>query len=154
MKKALLIILLCGVILLSGCGDKEQKLNCTLTKNDVVNGYKMTSHYDVTSKNKIVTKVITTETVESEDTEVLDYFKSYIEEAYTKMNEAYGGYDFKTTLEDKKLVVNTTIDYTILNLEQLSKDDSSMKQFVDEDNNLTLDGIKKMYEILGASCKE
>ena len=79
--------------------------------------------------------------------------KTYIEESYTTMNETYGVYDFTATIEDQKLTVDTTIDYTVLDLDKLVKADSTMKQFVDENNNLTLDGVQDLYEALGATCK-
>ena len=53
----------------------------------------------------------------------------------------------------EKLTVDTTIDYTVLDLDKLVKADSTMKQFVDINNNLTLDGVQDLYEALGATCK-
>lgn len=154
MKKGLLLTtILCGLLLFSGCGNKEQKLTCTLSKEDTATGYKMNSNYEVTAKGNKVTQVKTTEVVESESDEILEYFKTYIEESYTKMDEAYGGYDFTATIENQKLTVDTTIDYTVLDLDKLVKADSTMKQFVDKNNNLTLDGIQDLYEALGATCK-
>lgn len=152
-KKLLLTIVMGGVLLFSGCGNKEQKLSCTINKNDVVNGYEMTSDYNVIAEGNKVTKVKTTEVVESDSEEILKYFKQYIENTYTKMDENYGGYDFEANIKDNKLTVDTTIDYTVLDVEKLIKDDSTMKQFVDKNNNLTFDGVKKLYEALGATCK-
>lgn len=153
MKKGLVCTLILSCILLfSGCGNKEQKLTCTLTKNDVVSNYKMESSYEVTAKGNKVSQVKTVETVESDDSDIIDYFKNFIENSYSKMNEAYGGYDFKTTVENQKLTVDTTIDYEKLDLKKLAEDDSTMKQFIDKDNRLTYTGIQKLYESLGATC--
>lgn len=155
MKKGLIVMTaLSCVLLLAGCGNKEQKLTCTLDKNDVVTGYKLTTKYEATAKGNKLTTVKTTETVESDSQDVLDYFKEATEESYNKMNDTYGGYTFTTKSEGKKLVVNTTIDYTKLDQKKLAADEPAMKQYMDKNNNMTLDGIQKVYEAMGSTCKK
>ena len=79
--KSLLVISM--VVLISGCGDKKEEVQnqgetpkqeatektykCSLTSNDVVNGYKLESLYEIYAKDDVVKKVVTEEKVTSED---------------------------------------------------------------------------------------
>ena len=78
MKKCIKVLaLVFAVILISGCSNsaKEVVKTCTLTSNDVTNGYKLESEYKVYGKGDVVEKVITTETITSDDEETLSYFE-------------------------------------------------------------------------------
>ena len=39
-------------------------------------------------------------------------------------------------------------------LDKFVKDNPAMKSYVDKDNNITLSGIKTMYESMGAKCSK
>lgn len=154
MKYIKIISLVFIVVLLSGCGEqKEFTKTCTLTSNNPVDGYKLDTEYKIYGKGKIAEKVVTIETVTSDNDEILDYFEKTLKSTYETTNKEYGGYTNKVTNKDGKLVSETTIDYTKMDLEKYVKDNSVMKNYVNSKNELLADGVQKIYEALGATCK-
>lgn len=143
-----------AIVLISGCSNnKEYVKTCTLTSNDPTTGYKLESEYKVYAKGDVAEKVVTVETVSSDDQDSLDYFEEYFKSTYESINEVYGGYDNKVTNKDGKVTSETTVDYNKMNLDQYVKDNSAMKSYVNKDNKLLVDGLIKTYEALGATCK-
>lgn len=155
MKKYVKILSLAFVIfLLSGCGSKKEFVKtCTLTSNDTTNGYKLESEYKIYGEGDVANKVVTVEIVSSDNQESLDYFEEYFKSTYSSVNEVYGGYTNKVTNKDGKVTSETTIDYNEMDLAQYVKDNSAMKNYVNKDNKILVDGLVKAYESLGASCK-
>lgn len=156
MKKSVKILsLLIAIILMSGCSgnNKEFVKTCTLTSTDSTNGYKLESEYKVYGKGKIVNKVVTVETVTSDDEEIIEYFEENLKKSYESANETYGGYTNKVTKTDGKVISETTIDYNKMDLEQYVKDNSIMNNFVDKNNKMLADGVISLYETMGATCK-
>ena len=144
------------VIILAGCTSKteEKVVRCTLKLNDAAQNYEIESVYSIYTDGSVVNKVETTEIVTSDDDYVLDYFENYTNTMYTNMNNAYGGYDFNITKEDGKLISDTKVDYLKLDREKLAKDEPTMKSYMNDDYMITLEGIKSMYEQMGATCEE
>ena len=156
MKKSVKILsLLVAIILISGCSgkDKEFVKNCSLTASDVTSGYKLETKYKIYGKGKVVDKVNILETVITDDESTIDYFEEYLKESYKKLNDTYSGYTNKITKEDGKIISDTTVDYNKMDIEQYVKDNSAMKNFVNSDNKISVDGIINIYEALGATCK-
>lgn len=155
MKKVLYVGLCSTLILLtSGCGsEKEVMKTCALTSNNVAQNYKMENEYKIYGKGKVVTKVVTTETITSSNQEILDYLEETVKETYDTNNAAYGGYTNKMTNKDGKLVSETTVDYNKMDVEKFVEDNSVMKSFVNSKNELLIDGIVELYEAMGAACK-
>lgn len=149
-KFALLIpvLLLC----LTGCGAKTGTINCTLSSNNVVNGYKIESEYKINYKGDTVESVETLEVVTSSSNQLLDYFETSLNESYSKMNDNYGGYDYSVTKEEGKVSSKVKIDYNKMNIEQFVKDQPALKSYV-SGNKLLTDGVKSLYESMGATCK-
>ncbi len=150
------IAAVCVLGLVTGCGASEEQktMTCTLERKDVTNGYELSSTYKVYYTGKAVDKVETVEKVTSEDDEILESFKQTLDTTYDTMNKAYGGYTFNVTKTDKEVKSETTIDYSKLDLEQLIKDEPTMKNYVDSKNRITLTGITSMYESQGATCNK
>lgn len=155
MKKVLYVGLCSALMLLaSGCGsEKEIMKTCTLNSNNVAQNYEMKNEYKIYGKGKVVTKAVTTETIISSNQEILDYFEETVKETYDTNNAAYGGYTNKITNKDGKLVSETTIDYSKMDIEKFINDNSVMKSFVNSKNELLIDGIVELYEAMGATCK-
>jgi uncharacterized lipoprotein YehR (DUF1307 family) len=155
MKKKVLFVMLGLVLLLvTGCGNKMEVTKCTLTNDNKTSGYKLEAVYKIYAKNDEVQKVETTEIVTSSNSSVLSYFESYINKTYKTYNDSYGGYTYNVTNSDGKVTSKVTIDYNKLNIKQFVKDNSSMKSYVDSNNMITTDGMKTLYEKLGASCQK
>ncbi len=153
MKKGILVlpILMLG---LTGCGgsEKAEKITCTNSTNDVVRGYSTESEYIINYKGKNVDSVETVETVTSDNEEVLSAVETQLNTMYGKTNETYGGYTYNIENKDGKVVAKVTIDYNKMDLDQYVKDQPSLKTFV-KDGKMQLDGVKTLYETMGATCK-
>lgn len=143
------------VLVISGCNSKlsYKESVCTLENDQSKSDYKAQTTYKIYSKNDIVKKVYSKETLKSNSKEILDYFKNLYEKQYDAQNKNYGGYKYSIKIDGNNLISDITIDYTKLDLDKFIKDNSAMKSYVNEENKLTVDGIIKMYESLGASCK-
>ena len=159
MKKTKKILGIVGCIalipFLSGCEKQaeEKIITCTLYKKDVVSNYELNSTYKVYAKGKVVNKVETTEIINSESDYIIEYFEETLKTTYSAMDKAYGGYDIEVTKEGNKVTSVTTINYNELNIDQLAKDEASIKAILTKDNKVSLDGIKSLYEQMGAECK-
>ena len=155
MKKYVkIIILVITVILIAGCGNSKQVIKtCKLSKNDITNGYKLESEYKIYSKSNIVKKVETIEIITSEDDEIIDFFKAYLDENYKTLDKTYGGYTNNITSEKGKIITKTTIDYNEMNLKKYVEDNTAMEKYVNSDNKISLDGIINIYEDMGAICE-
>lgn len=155
MKRLLKLITICFVVcLLCGCGEKEKIVKCTLNKKDVINEYELKSEYVITTDGKIVKKAETTEIITSDKASILSYFETSLNDTYKKMNNAYGGYTYDVSKNDNKVTSKVTIDYAKLNLEQLGKDDASIKSALNDKNEITLDGLMSVYKAMGATCEQ
>lgn len=129
-------------------------ITCKLEKEDTANAYKLVTTYELTVENDLVTKNKMKEVVTSSKEETLDYFKNYMETTYKTMNEKYGGHEYKVTTNNNQVIANTTIDYNKTDMKKIIEDDSSMKLMVNEDNKVTLSGLKEVYETIGITCEE
>ena len=141
------------IILLSGCKGGKVVTKCTMTSDQSASGYKIKSTYNITSKSDIVNKVEIEEVVESKNKTILAYFKKQLKNQYKSYNTIYGGYEYEVTSEDKKVTSKVTVDYKKMNLKKFVKENEAMKEYVNKDNELTLKGIKTMYESMGAKCE-
>lgn len=153
MKKYFMVLtLIITVFMVSGCGKKEVMKTCTLTQTNSVQGYKMENEYKIYGTGKVVDKVITTETIISDNDEILDYFEEYVNSTYKTMNDNYGGYEYSIKRDNDKLISKTTIDYNKMNIKKYVEDNSIMKNYANSDNQLLISGITQIYELMGATC--
>ena len=155
MKKGLKLLLISlFVIILSGCNNssKEVVKTCKLTADQSSNGYVLNSNYEIHSKDGLVDNVVTKETVESDNEQIREYFKNTLEKSYKTANESYGGYTYKVTEDDNKIISDVTIDYSKMDLDKFVKDNSQIKSYI-KNKKITLEGMQKIYEALGATCE-
>ena len=107
----------------------------------------------MTANGNVVEKVDTKEAVTTDDAELLSTFENQFDTTYSAMNEAYGGYTFKVTKKDNTVTSDVTIDYTKVDLDTLAKDEPTVKNLMNNNNQITLDKLKQSYESMGATCK-
>lgn len=157
MMKKLYVILLAGTVLfgLTGCDSNNEEVvnHCTLSSNDTVNGYKLTSEYDVYSVGGEVDKVVTTETITSDNQQILDYFEQTLVQTYEAQNSTYGGITNEVTNENGTVTSSTTIDYNEMDLEKYVTDNTALNSYVNENNKLKTEGVLSIYKALGAICE-
>lgn len=73
---------------------------------------------------------------------------------YEKMDESYGGYTTNISKNGNKVVSEVEIDYEHMDVESLLEDQPSMKNYANDNNQLTLEGVKTIYKAMGATCEE
>ena len=142
-----LIIVVILFILLS-----RKTLTCTFKSDQSSNGYSISANYVVKAKYGIVQRVKINEVITSKDSKVLNKFEKQFNKQYSYNKKTYGGYKYKITNNNDKVTSNVTIDYNKLDMKQFIDNNAAMKEYT-ENNKLTLDGAKKMYEATGAVCK-
>ncbi|MBR6073272.1 MAG: DUF1307 domain-containing protein [Bacilli bacterium] len=154
MKKYLSIITILSLcILLTGCKGKLVVNKCHGESNQTASGYKLVTDYKISSRKNIVEKIELKQTIESDSKEKLDNFKTNLEKQYKDNNSRYGGYSYNIKDEENKIVIELTIDYSKMDLNKFVTDNVAMKNYVNDKNQLTLDGAKKMYEASGNKCE-
>ena len=143
----LVVVILLICILLS-----NKKVVCTMKSDQSKNGYVLETEYIIKANGKNVKTVDITETVTSKDKKKLSKFEKDFNDNYAYNKKNYGGYTYKVTNKDGKVVTKVTINYNKFDMEKFIKNNEAMKKYT-EKNKLTLDGAKKLYESTGAKCK-
>ena len=153
MKKVIYATLLIAisVILFTGCEKKEKVLTCKLVSDQEASGYVLNTTYDIYYKGNVVSKIELKEDIKSDSETILSYFEKSLKEQYDANNKKYGGYENTVTNKDGKVNTDVIIDFTKMDLKKYVEDNPAMENFLDKDN-MTLDGIKTLYESMGATC--
>ena len=153
MKKGFMFLAVCMVLFLaSGCEDSKE-ISCTLSRNDKINGYSLDATYKINATGEVVNSVNSTEEVTTDKASLITAFEEQYNSTYGTMNEEYGGYDYKITKGDNKITADVTIDYSKLDLDALAKDEPTMKNIMNDNNEITVTGLQAQYEAMGATCK-
>ena len=154
MKKIILLIII--TVLVTGCfGNNKYDIDiCSQISDQSASGYKVSTNYEIYSKNGIVDKVIISDVVDSKDKNILNFFKLQYENQYRNLNDKYGGYTYKVKIKNNKVISDVTINYKKFNMKSFVKDNKAMEVYINDDKRITLEGIKKMYSNIGASCKQ
>lgn len=173
MKKILSIsILICFVVLLCACGKKENKNNptntgtggngggsssntmeCVHDTTNTTDNYSIHSKYTVYHNGKYVEKIKIDKTISSSESDVVDYMKTSYDTSYDNMQRLYGGYTYTSTLDGGSAVYDITIDCLTIKMKELSNDFITIIPYIDEDNHISLEGVRTIYESRGATCK-
>ena len=153
---AILVVVLILIILGVWFGvnkyvNREQKMKCTLHSDQNKNGYVLDTEYNIKYSKDIVQEVHIQETIKSEKEDVLTKYEKQWKDQYAYNKKTFGGYTYKVTKEEGKVVSDVTIDYTTMNLGKFIRFNAAMNEYT-KDNKLTVEGIKKMYEKSGAFC--
>jgi len=150
MKKIIVLIL---VFMLTGCFNKQKVMTCKSNIKNESQNYEASIIYKVYYKNNTVVKTIINETYTSQDKDMLDYFEQSLKITYDNFNILYKGYSYSYKIKENSITFNTTIDYNELDLKSMIKDSKISKDYVRENNTLSISGAKNMYEDKGASCE-
>lgn len=157
--------------LLVGCNEsKEEEIEANLTEGIVINeegasaicqidydytdteGYVMGAKFVIfTDENNIVTRVVGEQIASSNNKSKLASLQTKMEDTYEKASE-YGGYTYDIKISGKKLIIDTDIDYSKLNLEEMAKNNDELKAYLNDDYKYTLSSIQATYMSTGAEC--
>ena len=148
--KSLLVLLV--VTVLSGCSSKLDTAECSFESKQ--SDYKIESKYKIYYKKNIVKKVDIDEVISSSSKDKLEEFSNSFKSQYESNNSMYGGYTYNIKINKDKLKLSVSIDYTSFNMKKFIDNNAAMKEYVDKNNKLTLDGAIKMYEASGSKCNK
>ena len=152
MKKYLIILLTCGMIFVTGCGNSSGTLTCTKTEISE-DGYSTKTTMVVTYVDKIVNKVEQT-SIEEMDADFVGtsiYFSQLLAES---LNEVDGYNIIFEEESDTSVKIVTTIDYTELDIEKIKE---TLGSSYKEDalyslSNITIEDFKET-QLDGYTCK-
>lgn len=148
-------IILLGIVLLifvTGCGTaKEEKMICTRTAT--MNGMEMDFRYEVYYQGNDVNKVKTTEKVKSDSEVTLKNLENQAKTLYSNFDKIEN-YNYNVTIDGNTLISTTNINYQKINIDELLKIDSSIKQLLNDNNKIDLEKITQVYEQTGATCNK
>ena len=137
------------VIILVSVKSKSGTMICTYTNKNTV--YSIHTEYQINYKNNVVTKLKTIETIESNDSKMLEEYKVSLEAIYSNYNKLKY-YDNNVVIKNNKLTSTTNINYDKLDLEEWTKIDSNNKQLL-VDDKVNYEKVKNIYIENGAKCK-
>lgn len=159
MKKLNVILCLLISFSLTGCFNNNKNISDsndkTLTtvcrgEQEIKEGISANFKYELTSKNDNVLTLISTETIESSDSEYLENVKKSIEDTYSIYNNIKY-YEYEIKIEDNKLISTVNIDYSKIDLNKLVDIDKANENII-VDGKVSLNNLKNMYESLGSVC--
>lgn len=150
-KNLLLVVMASFVLLLTGCGssDEVQTMTCSRTLNQ--SGMNTSLNYTITHQGGYVKEVKSVETIESEDTDLLESYKSQVENIYSPYDDI-DYYDYEVTVDGNKLTSTVDIDYEHIDTDKLIEIDSANSTLI-KDGKIAVSDIKSVYEQLGATCE-
>lgn len=151
--KKLLAVLIVGVCLLTGCTETKEEVGLLVcTKNqDIDASTKLESTYKVSYKDGYVTDLDTVETITSDNTQVLETYKSSLEKVYSSYNNVEH-YNNDIKIEGNQLISTTKVDYEKVDTDKLIEIDKNNEAAI-EDGKVKASVLKEAYEKLGATCK-
>ena len=149
MRKLFILSFVC-IILLAGCS-KKKYFTCEINLDNNIQNYYLDAKYKVYYKNSYVTKIEKEEIYISEEEDTLNYFNEYKDLEYLNLNNLYGGTTYNVDLKDNRVIVNATIDMSLMDIKSMIKNKYIDKDYV-VSNKLTTNGIKELYKSKGATC--
>lgn len=143
------LIFIIGIVIIFS---RNKVIICAKESNQEKSNFIYKTKYVIKARNSNVKSVSITEFIESSDKKVLEKYGNQLKKEYSYNKKAYGGYTYKVEIKNNQVIGKTTIDYKEFDLEYFIENNEAMKEYT-ENNKLTLDGAKKMYEATGAVCK-
>lgn len=119
MKKFVLCLSLCGMLILTGC-DKNQTLKCS--KSEVENGMNAKQEIIAEFKNNEATlvKLSYTFEVSEDEKEYMDEFKKAMETQFKNSGE-FEGAEIAVSSKDNAVIIDITMDKSKMTKEQFDK---------------------------------
>lgn len=143
----IIVILICFFVF------GKHKTTCTMKSDQSRNGYVLNTTYTIIYQRGIVKKVKIKEVVQGDTDSILDNFKTGWTDNYEYLNKTFGGYTYQIKKKNKKVISDAVVDYEKINMKKYLRINEAMKEFVNDKEQVTVKGIKKMYENSGAVCK-
>ncbi len=149
MKKRILTLVVClSLMMLTGCTETQKTLKCSRTMNQ--NGASFDLQYEVTYTGRYVDEVKSTEKITSDNQELLETYRTTVEEQYAPYKDVEH-YDFNVSVDGDVLTSTTNIDYTQIDTSKMIEIDSANGQLI-QDGKVKLDTVKSLYKQMGITC--
>lgn len=150
--KKIIILSICLLILVCGCFKKDGQIICTLTLDDKINNYDITSNYIINYEDDFVKSVITTETLTSDDDFVIENIYNNMKASHDQIKDHFEGYEYKITRNSNSIVLESSNLFEEDYVRQFVIDNPSLKLYYRR-ARIKYTGLKNMYENKGAACK-
>lgn len=150
MKKIMVAVIACLTLLLvTGCGSEQKTMKCSRSLNQ--SGAAFDLQYEVVYTGNYVDIVKSTETVTSDDTELLETYRSSVEELYAPYKDIEH-YTYNVSVDGNVLTSKTEINYKEIDTSKMIEVDSANAQLI-KDGKVKLDTVKSLYEQMRITCE-
>lgn len=150
--KFITIILVCILLMTSGCGKEEKKtkesiLECTrnITKENITIDLK----YTITYQGNYVQKLVNVNKIISTKNTDLNAYKERLEGDF----EPHKGMDNEIKIDNNTLTGTTTIDYSKIDTDKLLNVDSGYSE-PNKAGKIKLSPMEDLYANVGMTCKK
>lgn len=132
--------------------NSNETMFCTLSKTNFMSWTSLESTYKINYNGEYVNSVDTVEIVNSDDEQIIEYYKDAVEEIYKPYkNLKYYDYDIKATKDT--LTSKVTINYEKIDMDKFVEINPEGAAFFVKDNKISLEKLVEYYEMIGATCK-
>jgi len=132
--------------------NSNETMFCTLNKPNFMSWTSLESTYKINYNGEYVNSVDTVEIVNSDDEQIIEYYKDAVEEIYKPYkNLKYYDYDIKATKDT--LTSKVTINYEKIDMDKFVEINPEGAAFFVKDNKISLEKLVEYYEMIGATCK-
>lgn len=153
--KFVTIILVCVLLMTSGCGKEEKKtkesiLECTrnITQENITIDLK----YTITYQGNYVQKVVNVNKIISTKNTDLNAYKERLEAEFEPYKDIKY-YDNDIKIDNNTLTSTTTIDYTKIDTDKLLSVDSGYSELI-KAGKVKLSTMEDLYTNVGMTCKK
>lgn len=146
-----LVILIVISLYLTACNNKSGTINCTMSQNEELLGYNITSNYSIIYKDNYVTEVNGQDIIVSDFNDTIEELENELTSGYDELNELYGGHNYNINKEDNKLIIDININFNELKLKEYIEGIPLLTDYY-KNNKLLKDGLILYYEDGGYQC--
>ena len=146
-----LVILIVISLYLTACNNKNGTINCTMSQNEELLGYNITSNYSIIYKDNYVTEVNGQDIIVSDFNDTIEELENELTSGYDELNELYGGHNYNISKEDNKLIIDININFNELKLKEYIEGIPLLTDYY-KNNKLLKDGLILYYEDGGYQC--
>ena len=146
-----LVILMVISLYLTACNNKNGTINCTMSQNEELLGYNITSNYSIIYKDNYVTEVNGQDIIVSDFNDTIEELENELTSGYDELNELYGGHNYNINKEDNKLIIDININFNELKLKEYIEGIPLLTDYY-KNNKLLKDGLILYYEDGGYQC--
>lgn len=136
---------------LTACNNKSGTINCTMSQNEELLGYNITSNYSIIYKDNYVTEVNGQDIIVSDFNDTIEELENELTSGYDELNELYGGHNYNINKEDNKLIIDININFNELKLKEYIEGIPLLTDYY-KNNKLLKDGLILYYEDGGYQC--